>query len=337
MGDQYLVKRIRIVAIASLIMAVISCKKENTTTPQNTPAPITPVVTPTAGPVILGLTEFAVDTNKRLYIRITRVGTQVVAYNGIFDTGSTGMTIDAQGIIPASMITSAGIQVSGDSTTVNGITITSQTAILEYGGVGAGLTKEYGNLAYARVTVGNAGDTLSIKRVPFFLYYKIVDGNGTQLGAHTYDTFGVGPGVSNFNVASPLSYFNAGANTVSGFKLAMLNNAFFNSNSGLVSGLLTVGLTANDLSSAGFIMHPLTAADGYSADIPATVTYNNKSVSTEVLFDTGLASLSIIEDNTAVQSIGELPPNTVVKITTNKGFVLPIHHILKPDYSSKSQ
>lgn len=319
--------RTHLVMIIILVMLGISCKKESTPPPQTSTQAITPPIISTTipGPVVLGLTEFAVDTNKRLFIRIAGIGTQTVAYNGIFDTGSTGMTMDAHGIIPSSMITSTGIQFSGDSITVNGITITSQTAVFTYGGIGGGLTKEYGNLAYARITVGNGNDTLSIKRVPFFLYYKVIDGNGTQLGAHTYDTFGVGPGVNYIigAIASPLSYFNAGPNTTSGFKLATLNDAFFNSTGGLVAGLLTVGLTANDLTSSGFIIHPLTAAAvvGYSPDIPATVTYDNKNVSTEVLFDTGLASLSIIEDKTAVQSIGELPPNTIVKITTNKGFV----------------
>lgn len=311
----------RAATIALLVMAVVSCGKERMQPARpGTPTTTNPVVTAASGPVTLGLLEFASDTNKRLLIRIARVGTRSVTYNGIFDTGSTGMTMDAHGLIPPAMITGAGITFAGDSVTVNGITITSQTAILGYGGVG-GMTKEYGNLAYARVTVGNAGDTLSIKRVPFFLYYKVVDGSGTQLGAHTYDTFGVGPGLNNAisAIASPLSYFDAGANTIRGFKLALLNSSFFNSTGGLVNGLLTVGLTSADLSSEGFILHPLTAANGYAADIPATITYANKSVSTEVLFDSGLSSVSIIEDRTA--SIGELPPNTVVKIVTDKGFV----------------
>ena len=46
-------------------------------------------------------------------------------YFTVFDTGSAGFTIDATGILPASMITNSGIQIAGDSVTVNGITVTA--------------------------------------------------------------------------------------------------------------------------------------------------------------------------------------------------------------------
>jgi hypothetical protein len=293
---------------------IFSCKKDKATTTTST----------TVSPVVLGLYEYAVDTNKRIFIPISKIGTQTVSYYGIFDTGSTGMTMDAHDLIPASMITSTGITVTGDSTVVNGITVTSQTSTISYGDK-TGITKEYGNLAYALITIGDSQGSLTLKRVPFFLYYKVVEGDGTQLPAHSNDVFGVGPGVSYASsaIASPLSYFNTGTNLTSGFKLATLNSAYFNSNGNYVANLLTIGLTADDLSSNGFIMHPLTyyAVGGYSPDIAGTLTYSNKTISATFLFDTGTPSLSILEDKTAVASIGELPAGSVVKVTTSQGFV----------------
>lgn len=293
---------------------VSSCKKESTT----------PKIV-TATPVTLGLYEYASGTSKRIFIPITMVGTQTVSYYGVFDTGSTGMTIDANGILPASMISSSGIQVTGDSVVVNGITVTAQKSTISYGDKTSS-TKEYGNLAYAAVTIGDRNGNLTLKRIPIFLYYKIVDGDGNQLAAHAADVFGVGPGVSyeNSTIASPLSYYSPGTGLTSGFKLAVLNNSSFSSSGAYVAGLLSIGLTSSNLASNGFIMHPLTyyspSQGGYSPNIPATISYNGTSTTGYVLFDTGTPSVTIIEDQKATNGVGSLPANSTVTVTTNKGF-----------------
>ncbi|WP_040626191.1 pepsin/retropepsin-like aspartic protease family protein [Mucilaginibacter paludis] len=290
-----------------IISIATSCKKE-----KQQPASL----------VKLGLYEYASGSNKRIFIPITQIGNKPVTYYGIFDTGSTGMTIDATDILPASMITSNGIQFTGDSVNINGITVTSQQATISYGDL-LSSTKEYGYLAYAPVTLGDANGKITTKRIPFFLYYKIIDETGKQLAAHSSDVFGVGPGVSYANkaIASPLSYFDLRTGTTNGFKLATLNTSGFNSNGTYVADLLTIGLTGADLSSAGFIIHPLSnlGSGGYSPNIPATITYNGKSISAQVLFDTGTPSITIIEDRTA-NALGSLPANSVVTVTTNKGF-----------------
>src|SRR3954469_4268135 len=101
------------------LMVITSCKKEGTTTSGTTKNLAT-----------LGLYQSSSGTSKRLFIPVTKVGTQAVTYYTVFDTGSSGLSLDATGIIPASMITSNGIQVTGDSVNVNGITITSKTSVM---------------------------------------------------------------------------------------------------------------------------------------------------------------------------------------------------------------
>lgn len=310
-----------------IALSISSCSKHN-----NSPAPVTVV---TAKPASLGLIQFGSvdnnkDTDKRIFIPISQVGTQKVTYPLVFDTGSTGLTLDATGIIPATMITSSGIQVIGDSIVVNGITITNQTATMSYGDANAP-TVEYGNLAYANFTIGDNNGNINIKRVPFFLYYKIASSTITY-PPHSADIFGVGTGYSftNKNIVSPLSIYNPGTGLTKGFKLAMLNNANFSllSSGKYVTGLLSVGLTESDRFSSGFIMHPLgySSNGGYSPDIPATITYGNNSTSAEILFDTGTPLITIIEDknaksiNKTLNSIGSLPSGSVVTITTNQGF-----------------
>lgn len=296
-----------------LICFVVSCKKD-----RSTPAP-EPV-----NFAKLGLYEVIGSTNRRVFVVISQIGTKKVNYAGVFDTGSTGMTIDANGILPASMITPDGIVVPGDSVNINGITVTTQAATISYGGVGNEI-QEYGNLAYATVTIGDANGNVTTPRIPFFLYYKVLNvTTGKQLAAHSNDVFGVGPGsaFTSKSIASPLSYFKLNSGITNGFRLAMLNDASFSTTGTYVPGLLYIGLTPNDLNSSGFIMHPLAYSSiyGYSPNINSTVTYGGKSYAATVLFDTGTPSISILTDRTTAVDSVTLPANTVVNIATNKGF-----------------
>ncbi|MGI4020641.1 MAG: hypothetical protein ACRYFA_03985 [Janthinobacterium lividum] len=305
----------QLICCALIAIVASSCKKDKAVTP----AVIMPLKT-------LGLYQYASGTNKRVFIPITKVGTQTISYYGIFDTGSTGLTLDADGILPASMITSSGFVFSGDSVNVNGITVTSKQAVISYGDL-TNTVKEYGNLAYAPVTIGDENGNITTKRIPFFLYYKVVNSTtGVQYAVHSSDVFGVGPGTSYANtaIASPLSYFDLGTGLTSGFRLAVLNSTNFNSTGPYVSSLLSIGLTPSDLATtSGFIFHPLTyaATGGYSPNIPATITYSGKSVAAQVLFDTGTPSISVIENKLETNGLGNLPVNSPVTITTTKGFV----------------
>ena len=294
-----------------LIISVSSCSKDNAK----------PVTTNTS---TLGLYEYAADSGKRVFIPISKIGTKAVNYYSVFDTGSSGMTIDAHSLIPDAMITSTGISFTGDSVTVNGITIIAGQYTLSYGNK-TGLTKEYGYLAYAPLTIGDANGSMSAKRVPIFLYYKVVDvtTGKTETVQHSLDIFGVGPGTSYANsaIVSPLVYFS-NASTVSGFKLAVLPRTMFSSSGTYVSKLLKVGLSSEDITSNGFIMHQLTnnGVGGYSPNIPATITYGNQTINGNVLFDTGTPLFSIIENKFALMSTGPLPASTQVTVTTNMGF-----------------
>lgn len=263
-------------------------------------------------------------TYKRVFI-VVKVGTSTTPYGSVFDTGSTGLTIDANGLIPANMITSNGIIFAGDSTVVNGITITSTQGIISYGGGASGETHEYGHLAYTNVTMGDGNGSVSVTRVPIFLYYKVVDENGTPITTpHAVDVFGVGPGESyaSNKIGSPLSYFKLSSGVTQGFRLALFSSPF-PSTATYVPGLLTIGLTPTDLNSSGFIMHNLDfySVGGYSPNIRASITYNNKTVSNAfLLFDTGDPAITYLSDPTATANVTNLPANTPVSLTTNSGF-----------------
>jgi len=319
MRKKYSPQNLLIASLALLMIALASCKKDK-------PTPVTPQ---TATPTKFGLYETDSSIYKLLIIAVSQVGTKTAEYPFVFDTGSGGMVIDADGILPASMITSTGFNFTGDSTIVNGITITNQTSVVEYGDDVTTADKVYGNLAYAAVTVGDQNGSIVIKRLPFFIYYKAVDKNDKTYPVHEFDTFGVSEEYdisfpSGSYITSPFSYYDPGTGLTKGFKMAAIGTSNFTLEGAYVPGVLTLGLTADDLSSSsGFTMSQLTfyPGDGYAPIIPAKLTYNNKAAfSTNVLFDTGTEPYSYIEDPTAPTALTLLPENTSVSVATNSGF-----------------
>ena len=311
-----------------LLFVVASCSKDKKNSQINTGT------TPTqATPTKFGLYGADSSVYKILYTFVNKIGTKDVSsadYDLIFDTGSGGMVIDAHGIIPASMITSTGITFSGDSTVVNGITIYNQKSTISYGDDTNTTDNVYGYLAYAPVTFGDANGTLTIKRLPFFLYYKATDTKGNVLADHEFDVLGVSSEYdvtfpNNAYITSPFQYFNPGQGLLKGFKTSVLGQNSYSLNGTYNSDAVTLGLTSSDLSS--FTVHQLTGypGDGYAPVIPVSLTYNNKGITanktftTNTLFDTGTEPYSYIEDPTAGKTLDTLTNGSAVSFTTTPG------------------
>jgi hypothetical protein len=321
----YFVNIFLFISFVALSFFAASCKK----------SPVTPITTnkdttaTNATPATVGLYELDSSIYKITEIAVSKIGNSTIDYGEVFDTGSGGMVIDADSLVPASMIGSNGFIFSGDSTVVNGITITNQTSFIEYGADSATTDKVYGNLAYAQVTIGDTptGQVI-IQRLPFFLYYKAVDGSGNKYAPHDFDTFGVSDEydvvlANGVSITSPFSSYVPGTGLTKGFKMAALGTSYFSSQFGYSPSVITLGLTANDLSSSsGFTMNSLYfyTGVGYPPIIPATVTYNSKSFSTQVLFDTGTEPYSYLEDPTYTGSPAQLATNSSVSIVTPTGF-----------------
>ncbi|MEO6977394.1 MAG: hypothetical protein ABI113_03415 [Mucilaginibacter sp.] len=313
MGKVYAGYRPLITGGLILILMIASCKKDKKITPV---VPAVPIAT-------LGMYEVQSTIYRRVFIGVA-VGTVTKVYYTVFDTGSSAMTMDAKGLIPDAMITDNGFTITGDSLLANGITVTKKTATLTYGDATAGI-KEYGNLAYATLTIGDENGSVVTKRIPFFLYYKAVDTQtGNKLDAHENDVFGVGPNtrLSGMDIASPISYFDMKNGLTQGFKLSKFDINKYTSNGTFVKDLLTIGLVPDDISSSsGFVMHNLTQTTaGYSPNIPASITFNGKTIQGLLLFDTGTPAFANIEDPNATANQTQLPANSSVKISTSAGF-----------------
>jgi hypothetical protein len=324
MRKRYPLKNLLLVSIAILLFAIASCKTDNNNT--NTNMKTTP---PVATPKKLGLYEADSGIYKLLFMEVSQIGTQPINFDLVFDTGSGGLVIDADSIISQSMITSNGFNFTGDSTVVDGITITNQTAVVEYGDDDASIDKVYGNLCYAPVTLGDDvnGDVI-IKRLPFFMYYKAVDAKGNLFPPHEFDVLGVSSeyDISFHNgtyITSPLGFYDPGNGLTKGFKMAALGTSNFTYVGYLIPNVVTLGLTAADLSSSSgfaFSTLPYSSEGGYDPLIPTTLTYNGVADTTEMLFDTGTDPYSYIEDPNAISTLSLLPSNSTVSLKTNTGF-----------------
>jgi hypothetical protein len=321
MRKTYSFKLLLQISAVVLLFLIASCSKDkkNSGGGGTTPTPGTPTK--------FGLYGADSSIYKILYTFVNKIGTQDVSkadYDLLFDTGSGGMVIDAHGIIPSSMITSTGITFSGDSTVVNGITIYNQKSTISYGDDVSTTDNVYGYLAYASVTLGDANGTLTIKRLPFFLYYKASDTKGNVFADHEFDVLGVSSEYdvtfpNNAYITSPFQYFDPGEGLVKGFKTAVFGANSYSLNGTYNPDAVTLGLTSSDLSS--FTMHQLTyyPGDGYAPIIPVSLTYNNKTFTANTIFDTGTEPYSYIQDPTAGKTAILLPDNTAVSLTTTPG------------------
>lgn len=325
MKKSYFLRGFGFVPLVLVILVVASCKKDKsaTKTTSNT------TTTATDGtPAKLGLWESDSSIYKLTFIDVPTVGTSSLGQYRylIFDTGSGGMVIDADGLLPASMITDNGFNFTGDSVVYNGITVTKDTASIVYGDDNDTESQVYGNLAYANVTIDQDGGNILVKRLPFFLYYKALV-KGKKQPVHDFDVFGVNEEYDvTFEkgtkyITSPFSYYDPGTGLDKGFKMAALGTSNFSLDGTYVNNVITLGLSSSDTQSGGFSMTNLTkyTGEGYLPIVPGVITYSSSKDTCYMLFDSGTEPDNYIQDTNAKSSY-YLPSNTAVSATTTGNF-----------------
>jgi len=111
---------------------------------------------------------------------VTSVGSVPVSMPLGFDSGSAGVTLYAQSIFPASMVSASGFVFPSGQTSItyNGITVTDLQGTRSYGTLNQ--TVEHGNLGFTNLTFGDSAGTLTTLTMPVFLFYAVdyVTGSG---------------------------------------------------------------------------------------------------------------------------------------------------------------
>jgi hypothetical protein len=320
MKKRYAVRDLLWVSLAFLVVAVASCKKDHNTINSNTST------TQNATPAHIGLYEAGSSIYKLIYLDVSKIGTQEIDRGLVFDTGSGGMVLDADSVLDHSMFTNKGIIITGDSLTYKGVTVTKDTSSIVYGDDNNTEVTVYGNLAYADVTIDAEGGNVVIKRLPFFLYYKAVDNKGNIQPHDDFDVFGVNEEyevpVGSKHITSPLSYYTPATGLDKGFKMAALGTSSFSANGTYVKNVVTLGLTQTDLQSSGFVLSQLQPSSiyGYEPIVSGTITYNNSTISSLLLFDSGTEPYNYIENPNAPTHLDSLSNNAAVAVTTKSGF-----------------
>ncbi len=157
---------------------------------------------------------------RMLYINILKLGRRDVDKPILFDTGSSGMTIDCKVVLPSEMCSEKGIKIKAP-VELDGITVTTEKAVLHYG-----TYDEYGNIATARVVFGSAGANGGTSEPVSFLirYKKVRRATGEIVGGPLWPMgiFGaspVGGGGPGRKLKSPLLSVTAGRGLVRGYYL----------------------------------------------------------------------------------------------------------------------
>src|ERR1700744_5006788 len=108
MREKYYYRYLVGLAFGLLIM-ISACQKENKNSGQSTTSSnLSSTTTTTPTPLNIGLWETDSSIYRLLFIGVPKIGTQTVNQFLVFDTGSGGMVIDGNELLPASMITKNG-------------------------------------------------------------------------------------------------------------------------------------------------------------------------------------------------------------------------------------
>lgn len=128
---------------------------------------------------------------RMLYVRLLMLGNRKVNQPLLFDTGSSGVTIDCKVVLPKKLCSDAGIKIEKD-TEIDGIIITTEKVTARYGGY-----TEFGHLAKARLSFGDAKrPAKTIELIALLIRYKkIRNSDGTVVGGPLWPlgTFGISP------------------------------------------------------------------------------------------------------------------------------------------------
>lgn len=264
--------------------------------------------------------------SNRLVMPIQKIGSKQVNVKVVFDSGSEGLILDAFKVLPSDMITPEGIAMNGhDSFVVNGIRITSIKDSTTFGALKEKKRLYFGQIAYAKVIIGDDFDHLITREMPFLLVYKgfvPFTGKPAKLDPVLDGICGVYSGYVSFNdnamarkeLKSPFDYVNYADNLHAGFALNPIHEfVSSDANDGTYPvPMLKVGLTANMESRLHIYEQQKNRNGTYSPLAWATITLNDQSLRSAVLLDTGTPSNTFIF-NTIFNSESDVNEGSNVK------------------------
>lgn len=251
-----------------------------------------------------------------LYVRIAALGDREVDFPILFDTGSAGMTIQCDIVLPADLCGTDGILVQRDMD-IGGVLVTTRRIVSQYG-----TYDEYGNLAFARVTFGDERGSVTTQRMPFLLRYKKVRrSTGEVVGGPlwTKGIFGVAPVAGQVDglLASPMDYVDMPTGLGRGFWLSPLGESWSvcTNERGDCPTVDALHIGLDDGARSQFTMVPLRSSGSahYQPFVDACLTWLEYQSCAPALYDTGNSTVAIAGQPRSGPA-PTLPPGTEVTL-----------------------
>lgn len=126
-----------------------------------------------------------------IHVPLMKVGDKSVEVPLLLDTGSVGMSVDCEFVLPLELCSPEGVKID-HQINMDGIVVTPQKMEIHYGG-----TIQYGNLARAKVVIGDeTGSVTTDEPISFMIRTKVVrrfDGKAVSGRLYPKGMMGISP------------------------------------------------------------------------------------------------------------------------------------------------
>jgi len=254
---------------------------------------------------------------RMLYVRLLALGEHQVDVPLLFGTGSVGVTVQCDSVLPARYCSTDGIRIDAPLE-LDGLTVTTQRAVAQYG-----TYDEYGNVAYAKVGFGSPESMISTsERIPILIRYKQVRrASGEIVGGPLWPKgmFGVSPvGImAGGLLRSPMGAIDVPPGQHKGYRLSPVGTAWriCTNEEGNCPEITALYVGVDQAAKKDFTLAKLQKlpSEHYFPFVDSCVTWQQEKVCRPAIYDTGNSTI-MIAGQPPKGAPGSLPTGTEVTV-----------------------
>lgn len=234
---------------------------------------------------------------RMLYVRLLALGDHKVDVPLLFDTGSVGITVQCDAVLPARYCSTDGIRINAPLE-LDGLTVTTKKAVAQYG-----TYDEYGNVAYAKIGFGAPEHLISTsEQIPLLIRYKQVRrATGEIVGGPLWPKgmFGVSPigTMAGGLLRSPMGLIDVPAGQHKGYRLSPVGTAWrtCTNEAGDCPEVAALHVGINQAAKKDFTLAKLKKlpSDHYFPFVNSCVAWQQEKVCRPTIYDTGNSTIMI--------------------------------------------
>ena len=255
---------------------------------------------------------------RMLYVRVLALGDRAVDVPLLFDTGSAGITIACETVLPTQYCSTDGIKIK-KNLELDGLTVTTRRIVSQYG-----TYDEYGNLAFARIRFGSeASSVTTTETVPLLIRYKQVRrATGEVVGGPLWPKgiFGVSPigAQAGGFLRSPIEAIDVPPGWHRGYRLSPIGAAWSicTNEQRNCPEVAVLSLGVDEAARKSFTLAKLgkVKSEHYLPFVEACVTWLDQTVCRPAIYDTGNSTI-MIAGKPPAGSGSSLPVGVDVSVT----------------------